>query len=101
MEFGRVYGRAWFDEECQGDSIRIKVMLETRSATRTVRDECVALLQHGDSVTTLAWNADQLTQETIGVDLGNEGWEAVSLAVANKDLGAVDLATVTYVVRRL
>ena len=76
-------------------------MLETRGEVRTVRDECVRFLGQRDQQQDLPWNADQYTQETIGVQLAHQGWEAISQATETEDRGCIDRATVTYVVRKL
>jgi hypothetical protein len=101
MEFGRVHGKAIEDTSCPEGHLRIVVVLETRSQVRTVREECVPLLHGSEGMETIPWHADQYTQETIGIDLALEGWEAISPAEAELDRGTVDRATVTYVVRRL
>jgi len=101
MEFGRVHGRAAWDSSCPGDYLRIVIVLETRGEVRTVRDECVRVLGEGGPRNDLPWHADQYTQETIGVDLALEGWEAISQPAESENRGSIDRATVTYVVRRL
>ncbi len=100
MEFGRVHGRAWRDDACSDQSLRIAVTLETRTGARVVRDSCELELRPIQTVDDLAWHADQYTQETIGTDLTLEGWEAISRGEPIAGRGGIDLATVTYVVRR-
>lgn len=101
MEFGRVHGRATQDSSCPAGYLRVIVVLETRGEVRTVRDECLKFLGDEERLPDLPWNADQYTQETIGVDLAREGWEAISLNSELEDRGSTDRATVTYVVRRV
>jgi len=60
------------------DGYRIVVTLDTKTAIRTVRDELVPHLLMHNGVPDADWTADQLTQETIGTTLAEQGWEAVS-----------------------
>jgi hypothetical protein len=101
VEFGRVHGRAVEDSACADNQIRIVVVLETRNTVRTARDECVPRIAQLEPSQVLPWHADQYTQETIGVELASEGWEAISQVAGSDDRGSVDPATVTYVVRRV
>ena len=71
MQFGRVYG---FVTRGTNDLRWLTVVLDTGREVRTIRDEAIpAMLAINDP----AWLADQLVQETIGVDLAREGWEAI------------------------
>lgn len=57
---------------------RIEVTLDTRTQVTTVRDEPVPELMLRNGVTDPEWTVDQLTQETIGTTLAEQGWEAIS-----------------------
>ncbi len=101
MNFGRVHGRVSAPRDCGEGAIRIEVMLETSARTVTVRDECVSLSSIGARETDPAWLADQLTQETIGVQLALDGWEAIAVSEGDPGRASVAAGTVTYVVRRM
>lgn len=101
MEFGRVYGRATLDGSCGASSLRIVIMLETGARVVTVREECVPAIRPVADLESLAWHADQYTQETIGNELALQGWEAIAESAGSEDRGGVDRATVTYLVRRV
>ena len=71
MQFGRVYG---FVSRTSETGRWLTVVLDTGRELRTVRDEPVTpALPSADS----AWLADQLVQETIGIELAEEGWEVI------------------------
>jgi hypothetical protein len=101
MRFGRVEGLVEADGGSGGASLRLRVFLETSVGVTIVRDDVVPVLAGVEGEISLAWQADQYTQETIGVDLAKEGWEVI---------GASDLPTpaegelarsASYVVRQL
>jgi hypothetical protein len=101
VRFGRVEGVVVPEEGAEGVQLRLTVYLESGAELRVVRDEVMRPLRPVQSVDDLVWHADQWTQETIGVDLAAEGWEAI---------GAGDLPTpedgelarsAAYAVRRL
>lgn len=69
MKFGRVIGIV----VREGDLLRLTVTLESGGAVTSVRDALVPVLDTGQD---LDWHADQYTQETIGVELAEQGWEA-------------------------
>jgi hypothetical protein len=101
MRFGRVEGLAEVVEGAESECLHLRVVLETSQGLTVVRDDFVPLLEPADADRSLAWQVDQYTQETIGVDLAAEGWEVI---------GASDLPTATegeiarsasYAVRRL
>jgi hypothetical protein len=101
MKFGRVEGLIEVASEAEGGGLRLRVFLETNQGVRLVRDDVVLALEGIDGTESLSWQADQYTQETIGVDLAEEGWEVI---------GASDLPVVgegeiarsaSYAVRQL
>ena len=77
---------------------RIVVTLDTKTAIRTVRDELVPHLLMHDGVLDADWTVDQLTQETIGTTLAEQGWEAVSQQ-PQLDLGEWMPPVASYLVR--
>jgi hypothetical protein len=101
MRFGRVEGLVEAVSGEEGAGLRLRVYLETNQGVRLVRDDVVRALTGVDGADSLSWQADQYTQETIGVDLAAEGWEVIGasdLTVA----GAGEIArSASYAVRRL
>lgn len=96
MQFADVIGSLFEGE----DGYRLVVMLDKRSSAATVRDERIPQLLRKDGVPDRLWTVDQLTQETIGTDLAEEGWEAV----AQREPGPRtpgDPVTVHYLVRKV
>ena len=71
VRFGRVYGVIM--RRSPGE-LWLTVVLDTGREIRTVRDEAVPAALSGEDP---YWLADQLVQETIGVELAVEGWEAI------------------------
>lgn len=71
MQFGRVYG---FVSRTSETDRWLTVVLDTGRELRTVRDEAV---QPAHLAEDSAWLADQLVQETIGIELAEEGWEVI------------------------
>ena len=57
---------------------RKRVSLESGRGIKAVREELAPFLSPTQEIATLDWQADQYTQETIGVDLAKEGWEAIA-----------------------
>lgn len=76
MRFGRVEGLIEVASEEAG-GLRLRVFLETSQGVRLVRDDVVTAITGVDGAESLSWQADQYTQETIGVDLAEEGWEVI------------------------
>jgi hypothetical protein len=74
MRFAHVTGILFTDR----DGHRIEVTLDDRRTVVTVRDERVHELLIWKGVPDAWWTVDQLTQETIGTTLAEQGWEAVS-----------------------
>jgi hypothetical protein len=80
--------------------VSLAVMLDAGSTVTIVRDETVPWLPFGPEGD-VAWQIDQLTQETIGTTLAEDGWEPFSEAevVSATDDGLNHSAV--YVVRNL
>jgi hypothetical protein len=98
MRFGRVEGVA---EPTASGRFHLRVILETAEAVTVVRDAIVPALLDTEEVSGSSWQVDQYTQETIGVDLAEQGWEVIGasdLPVA--DLGEV-VRSASYAVRQL
>lgn len=94
MRFGQVTGIL----HRQPDGYRIEVVLDTRTSVTTVRNEVIPelLLRNGER--DAQWTVDQLTQETIGVDLALQGWEAIAQGDIAQDPN-LDAPMVMYMVR--
>ena len=100
MRFGRVEGYVVPIPGCD-DLVHLTVTLETGKGIEMVRDEDVAVLRVGDDPATLAWQADQYTQETIGVHLAELGWEAIGVSDAPTVEANAPARSATYGVRNL
>jgi hypothetical protein len=93
MRFGRVEGVV--TPEADG-RLRLVVCLET------VRDEVLAPLRPLSTFADLVWHADQWTQETIGITLAEQGWEAIGAGDLPDDEAGEQLArSAPYAVRNL
>ena len=57
---------------------RIEVILDDRMTVEIVRNEHIETLMSLDGIADPDWTVDQLTQETIGTTLAEQGWEAIS-----------------------
>jgi hypothetical protein len=99
MQFGRVDGQLRWEETCGQLALRFIALIETASGIQVARDEMVDppadLTVHYD----LNWLADQLTQETIGVDLAIEGWEVIGAGDLPTPIDGVGRSAL-YAVRR-
>jgi len=74
MRFGQVTGVL----HSVDSGYRIVVTLDTKSLIQSVRDELLPeLLRHNGNADP-EWTVDQLTQETIGTTLAEQGWEVVA-----------------------
>jgi hypothetical protein len=69
MKFGRVIGIV----VPEGNLLRLTVTLESGGTVQAAREALVPIL---DPARDLDWHADQYTQETIGIELAEMGWEA-------------------------
>lgn len=100
IQFGRVEG--FLEESSTGNNrYRLRVVLETSRDWRVVRDEEIALSASPADRRDLTWQVDQYTQETIGVDLAEEGWEVIGGGELPTDEPAAVIRSATYAVRRL
>jgi len=77
MRFGRVEGFGDVVLNVDRESLHLRVMLETAGGMTVVRDDVVPMLSASFDARSLAWQVDQYTQETIGVDLATDGWEVI------------------------
>jgi len=101
MRFGRVQGHGQRIVRNDQPMVSLAVMLDAGSSVRVVRDGTEPWLDFGP-VDDVAWQVDQLTQETIGTTLADEGWEAIS--EDETQLGSTDDGlshSSVYVVRNL
>lgn len=72
MRFGRVDG---FLRQGPAGELYLTVNLDSGREITVVREGVVALLRPIVSDADLQWHVDQYTQETIAVDLAEQGWE--------------------------
>jgi hypothetical protein len=77
MRFGRVQGHGRLVTDGGEPMVSLVVMLDSSSSVTVVRDEAVPWLAFGPDGD-VVWQIDQLTQETIGTTLAEEGWEPFS-----------------------
>lgn len=107
VQFARIDGVVTIVEYTnhEGSSVASKVQLtvtlDNGVTTRIVRTETLTPLRPIETDADLSWHADQWTQETIGVDLAGEGWEAFALGEASDSHAAGIGQSPTYIVRRL
>lgn len=66
-----------------------------------VRSEVLDPVRPVDSRDELFWHADQWTQETIGVDLAEQGWEVLGASDPGEVVEFGPPRSATYIVRRL
>jgi hypothetical protein len=101
MQFGRVEGVV---EPVDVDGelrLRLTVYLETGHRLEIVREDVLAVLRSIAEPDDLVWHADQWTQETIGVELAEAGWEVIGAGeLAGSEPGAL-ARSASYAVRRL
>lgn len=102
MRFGRVEAFVVPAEDSTDPfSLRLTVTLETREGIRIVRQEMVPLLRPVTSPDDLIWHADQYAQETIGVDLAEEGWETIGVDAWPRWEPGAPARSPSYAVRNL
>jgi hypothetical protein len=101
MLFGRVEGVVIPIERDGERQLRLAVYLETGSRLETIRDEVLRPLRPISSAADLVWHADQWTQETIGVDLADAGWEVIGGGEPPQPAPGELARSATYAVRRL
>ena len=101
MRFGRVEGLMEVVYGDGGEELHLRVLLETNMGVTVVRDQVVPRLIASEGNESLSWQADQYTQETIGVDLAAEGWEVIG-AGGVPIVGEGEIArSASYAVRQL
>jgi hypothetical protein len=101
MKFGRVEGLVDVVSEGETPGLRLRVFLETNQGVRIVRDDVVPALTDSDGAASLSWQADQYTQETIGVDLAAEGWEVIGASEVPVAEAGELARSASYAVRQL
>lgn len=103
VEFGRVHGIVERRDGTQGGAARLllTVTLETGDALIVVRRDVLEAVRSIDGWADLAWHADQWTQETIGVELAEQGWEALGVSDIVPDTASPAAESPVYAVRRL
>jgi hypothetical protein len=101
VRFGRVEGLVEVAEAGGRRSLHLRVLLETTSGIAVVRDEIVPFLSSGDGAGSLTWHADQYTQETIGVQLAEQGWEVIGAGEIPEHAPGQVARSASYAVRIL
>ncbi len=101
VEFGRVEGVVEIVAEVRVPQLHLMVTLETQDGVRLVRSETLDAVRTIATREDLSWHADQWTQETIGVDLAEQGWEVLGASDRDDRIGAGPPRSATYSVRRL
>ena len=101
VRFGRVEGIVEPFEENGETRLRLTVYLETGSRLSVVREAVVRPMRPLTSVDDVLWHADQLTQETIGTDLAEDGWEAIGVGDAPAPEPGALAKSPAYAVRNL
>lgn len=96
MRFARVTGHVVASD----NMLELRVTLDNGRTVTMVREEQVPLLGSGALANDLNWQADQYTQETIGNELAEEGWEAIAETAAKERHAGLGLSS-TYTVRNL
>lgn len=81
--------------------LRLTVYLDTGSRLSVVRQAVVHPLRPLLTVDDVLWHADQLTQETIGTDLAELGWEAIGVGEAPLPEPGALARSPAYAVRNL
>jgi len=100
MRFGRVEGVVRI-EQTDPVRLRVTVYLELGERLEVVRDEVLAPLRPSVTAEDLIWQADQWTQETIGIELAERGWEAIGAGeLPGPEPGAL-ARSAAYAVRNL
>jgi hypothetical protein len=74
VRFARVTGHVVADD----NGLILTVTLDTGRSVETVRSAQVPFLGRENQSRDLNWQADQYTQETIGNELAELGWEAIA-----------------------
>ena len=96
MRFARVTGNVVAND----DALDLTVTLDTGRSVTSVRSERVPALGVGELAADLNWQADQYTQETIGNELAEQGWEAIAEQPASERVPGIGVSS-TYTVRNL
>ena len=100
MRFGRVEGMVRLAES-DPPLLRLTVYLETGAGLEVVREDLVRPLRPVTTAEDLIWHADQWTQETIGIELAERGWEVIGAGeVPPPETGAI-ARSASYAVRNL
>lgn len=96
MRFARVTGHV----VARDNTLELRVTLDNGRSVSTVREARVPLLGSGNQAGDLNWQADQYTQETIGIELAEQGWEAIAETPASERHAGMGISS-TYTVRNL
>lgn len=81
--------------------LRLTVLLESGGRLETIRDEPIPLLRPLTGPADLRWHADQFTQETLGTDLAEQGWEVIAAEETPSPTADGPSRSASYIVRNL
>ena len=101
MLFGRVEGVVVPVREGEETRLKLTVYLETGRRLELVREAILTPLTPLRTRADLTWHADQWTQETIGVELAEAGWEVIAAGDPPEPQPGELARSATYAVRRL
>lgn len=101
VDFGRVTGVVERLDDANGEVLVLTVTLETRDTVTVVRRQTLDPVRPIHGHADLVWHADQWTQETIGVDLAEQGWEVLGVSDLEADTPSGTHRSPAYSVRRL
>jgi len=96
MRFARVSGQV----VVRDNGLELRVTLDTGRQIEMIRSAVVPRLGGSASSNDLNWQADQYTQETIGNELAEQGWEAIAEQPATERHPGMGVSG-TYTVRNL
>ncbi len=96
MRFGRVDG---FLRVGENGELNLTVNLESGRDVQVVREGVVAVLRPIAGDVDLQWHVDQYTQETIAVDLAEQGWEVFAEGETPPAADSDVIRSVGYLVR--
>jgi len=101
MRFGRVEGIIQVSEQGGVLALHLTVYLEVGASLEVVRSGAVLPLGAVDSRESLSWHADQYTQETIGNEMAELGWETIAQEQSPPASGDSLPRSASYIVRNL
>jgi hypothetical protein len=105
MRFATVHGVVVTEMLGGVEKLHLKVFIAFDHGQHVdiVRDEALDPVRQVKGIADLCWHADQWTQETLGIKLAREGWEAIGVdeTVLYDDSDGQLGTSATYFVRRM